>query len=125
MFKEVDRLEKLLEQMLAASKKVDAKQSVYAEDIHLGDGATLNISMNNIVLSTESLAECVEIVREIKKIFPRNGNTLTEAISIYRVNLVEKALDHTGGNQEKAAKALGITRRQIRYRINTTKEVVT
>jgi len=123
MLKEVDRLERILAQMLGASKKVDAKQSVYAEGIHLGDGATLNISMNNIVLSTESLAECLEIAREIKGILPRDNRNLEEAVGSYRAKLIEKALEKTGGSHVLAAKLLGVTRRQIRYRVQTTKEV--
>ncbi len=46
-----------------------------------------------------------------------SGNSLSEAVEALEKRMIQEALKRTGGNQRKAAKALGVTERILGYKI--------
>jgi hypothetical protein len=44
--------------------------------------------------------------------------SLDQIVAIFERNLIEQTLKHNHGNESKAARALGISKRKIQYRIS-------
>jgi DNA-binding protein Fis len=95
-----------------------------AENITLGDGATLKIHMNNTLFAPSVVDEAKQIVSELTKMFPvRNRLSFDEALFNYESAILAEAMEVTGGNREKAAVLLGMTYRSFRYHYDKTKQV--
>lgn len=124
MFSKIIELERLLTRLSAAleytdKKRYTANQALRAENISLAEGATLNIQMNNTILSVDIVHECLEIVGGLKCILPmKSGTTLDQMLNHYADFMVTRALKDSRYRQSDAALLLGITERQLRYRIS-------
>jgi len=128
MFSKVNRLESLLNKLSESLQQTDKKsltanQALKAENIHLAEGATLNIQMNNMIFSVEIVKECLEILEGIKRFLPiAKHHDLKSALTNYENTLTVKALEESDFKHNEAAKKLGITDRQMRYWITKNPE---
>lgn len=128
MFSKVKKLDKLLNTLGESLKRTEQKrytanQMLRAEDIHLAEGANLTINMNNMIMSIKIVAECIEVVNELKMFLPVMGELgLDKALNNYKNALVVKTLEKTNNNLNQSAKLLGISKRQMRYINDKRKE---
>lgn len=129
MFSKINKLERLLTKLSSAlenskTRKYTANQMLKAENINLAEGASLTINMNNMICTQEIVLECLEIAREVKPYLPiKNTQGLNQCLNHYKNILMTKALQESEGDLSKAAKLLGLTRRQVRYEITKRGEL--
>jgi len=129
MREEVDQLYDYLVQLTEALSNVKTtevnnitvKQKMFGnlEKIVVGDGSTVVINQN-IVLAADAhdiLKKSLLLLERLKEIIPSRDLTLTESVDRYRKNIIVDTLEKVNGDQLKAAELLGVTRRQIIYRV--------
>ncbi len=83
-----------------------------------------NIVEREVILSDDGKIDCKHCV-QIPSPYPlkltENGLNLKEALRDLEIHLIKQALEIAGNDREKAAKLLGLTLRELRYRISKYK----
>ncbi len=83
-----------------------------------------NIVEREVILSDDGKIDCKHCV-QIPPPYPlkltENGLNLKEALRDLEIHLIKQALEIAGNDREKAAKLLGLTLRELRYRISKYK----
>jgi DNA-binding NtrC family response regulator len=74
------------------------------------------LSRGGIITADDVFADSMPLKNEHE--LPSGNLDLNEQVERLEKKLVMKALDQTGGNQSQAAKLLGISERNLRYRLN-------
>jgi two-component system NtrC family response regulator len=127
-------IEHFLKKYITDTRKEKAEFSKEALDILMkydypGNVRELeNIVHHSVVLAREEIITTDDLPgnlriqkNDLKNIesFPDNeGLSFTEQVENLEKKLIFRALDKSGGNQTKAAKMLGISERNLRYRLN-------
>jgi len=134
MREEVDQLYDYLVQLSTALSNVrttevnsiTVKQKMLGslEKIVVGDGSTVVINQNLILAADahEMLQKSLLLLDRLKEVIPSRDLTLTESVDRYRNNIIIDTLEKVNGDQIKAAELLGVTRRQIRYRVEANEQ---
>jgi len=134
MREEVDQLYDYLVQLSTALSNVrttevnsiTVKQKMLGslEKIVVGDGSTVVINQNLILAADahEMLQKSLLLLERLKEVIPSRDLTLTESVDRYRNNIIIDTLEKVNGDQIKAAELLGVTRRQIRYRVEANEQ---
>ncbi len=102
----VRELKNLVERMVL----MDSGEEMSAGSLRLALG-------QNLALSCETTGE--RLRRIMEEPLPEEGLDLEEIVKSVELDLIEKALDLSGGNQSRSAELLGLGRDKLRYRLKS------
>ncbi len=102
----VRELKNLVERMVL----MDSGEEISAESLRLALG-------QNLALSSETTGE--RLRRIMEEPLPEEGVDLEEIVKSVESDLIEKALNLSGGNQSRSAELLGLGRDKLRYRLKS------
>lgn len=125
----MEKVHELLEDLSDAIREtkyeqtgVRAEQKMFGqlENITLGENASVVINQNMVLtVNVEKRVQAALIAtKELMQIFPSNDRSLDEIVLEYKKVVVWDALKNAEWHIDKAAKALGLTHRTVRYFIS-------
>lgn len=122
MYSQLQKLETLLTDLseslgVVEQRRYTANQYFKADNLNLAEGATLTINMNNALFSLKLINQCHKIIENLKPFVPHNGNGLDIVLENHEKVLIANALKSNGFRLSDTAKALDLSFRQLRYRI--------